>query len=103
VKFWRKLAEQYSSMVVRNSDQMDFLEAEVERLREALLSYAAVQFLPSKSPGQIQRDLRAIAGEEHIHVAMISDSRCLICRHDLRHEVHTRLPQKSALDTEETT
>lgn len=68
---------------------------EIDRMREALLSYAAVQPLESKHPGQIQRDLRAIAGEEHVHVAMISDSRCLICRHDLRHEVHTRLPQKS--------
>ncbi len=61
-----------------------------DRMREALLSYAAVQYLPSKSPGQIQADLRSMAGQPHIHVAMISDSRCLICRHDVRHEVHKR-------------
>ncbi len=67
----------------------------IARMREALLSYAAVQFLPSKSPGQIQADLRSMAGQPHIHVAMISDSRCLICRHDVHHEVHKRLPEKS--------
>ncbi len=69
---------------------------EGDRMREALLSYAAVQPLHSKHPGQIQRDLRAIAGEEHFHVKMISDDRCLICRHDLRHEIHKREPSRFA-------
>ena len=61
---------------------------EENRMREALLSYAAIQPLDKKSPGEIQRDLRSIAGEHHDHVRMISDDRCLICRHDINHEVH---------------
>ncbi len=58
-------------------------------MREALLSYAALGPLDGP-PGQVQRDLREIAGEQHIHRASIGSDRCLICHHDLRHEVHTR-------------
>jgi len=65
-------------------------ENEAERLREALLTYAAIQRLDLKTLGQLQRDLRAIAGAEHCHVASIASDRCLLCRLDLRHEVHRR-------------
>lgn len=65
-------------------------EIEAERLREALRTYAAIQRLDLKTPGQLQRDLRAIAGAEHVHVASIGSDRCLLCGLDLRHEVHKR-------------
>ena len=33
---WKENAAQYSSMCARNSDQIDSLEAEIERLRDAM-------------------------------------------------------------------
>ena len=65
------------------------LRAENQRLRETLRSYANHHPLNLKSPGQIQRDLLAICGDKHMHVAGIGDT-CAICHRDLRDDVHTR-------------
>ena len=61
---------------------------EADRMKDALLSYAAVQPLDIKRPGDIQRDLRSIAGKKHKYQRMISDIRCMICCHNKEHEVH---------------
>ncbi len=66
---------------------------EIERMKEALRTYAAVQPLHSKPPGQLQDDLRAIAGQEHIHVASIGSDSCLVCCCDRRAPVHKRMPR----------
>ena len=40
---WKEKAAQYAKMAVENSDRMDFLEAEVERLRTAIISAPCTQ------------------------------------------------------------
>ena len=40
---WKEKAAQYSSMVARNAEQIDSLEAEIERLRDKLRGIEAVQ------------------------------------------------------------
>ena len=68
---------------------VDRLRAENQRLNEAVRSYVNHHLLNLKSPGQIQRDLLAICGDKHMHVAGIGDT-CAICHRDLRDDVHTR-------------
>ena len=70
-------------------DAISKLEAENQRLREALRSYANHHPLNLKSPRQIQQDLLAICGDKHMHVAGIRDA-CAICHRDLRDDVHIR-------------
>lgn len=59
----------------------------------AIRRYANHQPLDVKSPREIQRELLAIAGDEHVHVASTSDA-CLICGRDLRDDVHIRADQQ---------
>lgn len=63
----------------------------IERLEGAIRHYACQQPLDLKSAREIQADLLSIAGDEHYHVRSIGDDRCLICGHDLRHEIHKRI------------
>lgn len=62
--------------------------SEALRMKEALLSYAAVGPLDLLKPSEIQRDLRSIAGWEHAFRPMIMGSLCFICHHSKHHEVH---------------
>ena len=59
-------------------------------MERALRRYAAIQPIDLKSMGEIQNDLRAIAGDRHTHSNMIGSDECLLCGHDLRHEIHRR-------------
>lgn len=74
-------------------EERDRLMEALETMECAIRHYAYHQPLHAKRPHEIQRDLLAIAGDEHHHVKSIGDDRCLICGHDLRHEVHTRAPR----------
>ena len=87
------LALDYQGATLAVNDAADCIEAkdaEGERLRKAIQSYAAHQPLDIKTPGQIQRDLHAIAGDEHIPVASLDGDICFICKRDLRHAIHIR-------------
>lgn len=59
-------------------------------MERALRRYAAIQPIDLKSMGEVQDDLRAIAGDRHMHRKSIGSDECLLCGHDLRHEVHQR-------------
>ena len=66
----------------------DRLFADYERVTRAVRNYASHQPLDLMTPGDIQRDLLAIAGDKHRHRASIGSDDCLVCGRDLRHEVH---------------
>lgn len=69
---------------------LEAVSAEKARICRALGQYARLAPLDLKSPGEIQRDLIAILGERHGHVASIGSDECGLCGHDLRHGVHIR-------------
>lgn len=58
------------------------------RLHRAITDYAAIQPLDLLGMAKIQSDLRAIAGEKHVHRKTIGSDECLLCKRDLRHAVH---------------
>jgi len=64
------------------------IEREHSRICRAIGNYAATAPLDLKKPHEIQRDLFAICGEPHAHVASIGSDMCCLCLHDLRHEIH---------------
>mgnify|MGYP006180258757 CR=1 FL=1 len=54
----------------------------------ALRQYASLAPLDILSARQIQSDLKAIAGEGHVHRASIGSNECWVCGRDLRDPVH---------------
>lgn len=66
------------------------LRTMTNNLKSALLAYAGQAPLDRLSPREIQRDLRAIAGQPHIHRASISSDQCWVCKRDLRDPIHLR-------------
>jgi hypothetical protein len=72
------------------------LEHEYRRICLAICHYAS--HAPLKSPREIQRDLFAICGEPHAHVASIGSDACDLCRHDLRHEIHLGVTDNATAD-----
>jgi len=72
----------------RHSLDVIRMNSDYHRVVEALRTYAAVQPLNLLKPGQIQDDLRAIAGDRHTHRRSIGSDRCLICRRDLCDPIH---------------
>lgn len=69
---------------------MEAIEREHRRICRAIGHYAGHAPLDLKSPAEIQRDLFAICGEPHVHVASIGSGECDLCLHDFRHEIHKR-------------
>ena len=61
----------------------------------ALRRYAGIQPLDLLRAQELQSDLRAIAGDQHVHRAMIRSDECLLCGHDRLDEVHTSIPKKA--------
>lgn len=61
-------------------------------MQTALWRYANHAPLDLKSPSEIQRDLLAIAGTPHIHVAGHSDGlhidECALCGQDIHCKIH---------------
>jgi len=64
------------------------MNRDIVLLSAALRRYANCQPLDLKTPQEIQRELLAIAGDKHRHVASIGDDSCNICGRDLRDEIH---------------
>lgn len=55
---------------------------------DAIRHYASHATLDLLHPSEIQRDLRAIAGERHMHRKSIGSDACDLCGRDLRNEIH---------------
>lgn len=81
------------------ADEIEAVENEKARICRAVGHYAHHAPLDLKKPSEIQRDLMAICGEPHVHIASIDSDTCDLCGHDLRHEIHSaakREAKKSA-------
>ncbi len=60
-------------------------------MERALRRYAGFGSFEGRTLHQIQRDLLAIAGDQHIHDGrMIESDECFLCGRDLRADVHLR-------------
>ena len=61
-------------------------------IEKALRQYATTQPLDQITAHELQCDLLAIAGDEHVHVKSIFHrDQCAICCRDIRDEIHTRI------------
>lgn len=59
-------------------------------IERALRQYADLGMFDGRSMRGIQVDLRAIAGDKHIHRASIGSDECILCCRYLRDEIHLR-------------
>lgn len=86
----RKCGDQihHGPVLCEHCDMLDAIEREHRRICRAIGHYAEHAPIDLKSPSEIQRDLRAICGERHYHVASIGSDECDLCGRDLRNEVH---------------
>ena len=71
----------------------NLLKKENDRLVLAIKDFAGFAAIDLMSPREIQIRLRSICGERHHHENTIGSDRCIICKHDIRHNIHLRMDE----------
>ena len=90
------VAAQRDRAIAENHDlrqrvaELEYAVADPFVMKSAIQGYASRQPLDLIKPAELQAHLRAISGDPHTHVRSIGTDQCLICRRDLRDDVHVR-------------